>query len=75
MTNKNDDRLDGIQDTDQWLEILMMDYGEKLIRIAYLYLKDWKLAEDVVQETFIKCFLKKRIFAEIRLLRRGYILF
>ncbi|MBU5210561.1 sigma-70 family RNA polymerase sigma factor [Heyndrickxia oleronia] len=62
MTNNNDDHLDGIQDTDQWLEILMMDYGEKLIRVAYLYLKDWKLAEDVVQETFIKCFLKQKDF-------------
>ncbi|NYV67186.1 hypothetical protein HYI36_18100 [Bacillus sp. Gen3] len=48
MTNDNNNRLDGIQDTDQWLECLMMDYGEKLIRVAYLYLKDWKLAEDVV---------------------------
>ncbi|WP_413375886.1 sigma-70 family RNA polymerase sigma factor [Alkalihalobacillus sp. 1P02AB] len=36
-------------------EMIMDEYGEKLIRLAYGYLKDWGLAEDVVQEVFIKC--------------------
>ncbi|WP_062052141.1 sigma-70 family RNA polymerase sigma factor [Bacillus sp. JCM 19034] len=38
------------------IEIVMAEYGEKLTRLAYSYLKDWGLAEDAVQEVFVKCY-------------------
>ena len=39
---------------EQFLERLMHEYGNELLRTCYLYLKDYQLAEDAVQETFIK---------------------
>lgn len=39
---------------DQNAERLLQEYGDTLLRMCYLYLKDYHLAEDAVQETFIK---------------------
>lgn len=39
---------------EQFLEKLMHEYGDELLRTCYLYLKDYQLAEDAAQETFIK---------------------
>lgn len=36
------------------LERLINEYGDSLLRMCYLHLKDYHLAEDAVQETFIK---------------------
>ncbi len=36
------------------LERLMNEYGDTLLRMCYLYLKDYHLAQDAVQETFLK---------------------
>lgn len=36
------------------LEKFMNEYGDALFRMCYLYLKDYQLAQDAVQETFIK---------------------
>ncbi|MCI8560595.1 MAG: RNA polymerase sigma factor [Dorea sp.] len=36
------------------LERLIDVYGDSLLRMCFLYLKDYHLAEDAVQETFIK---------------------
>lgn len=38
------------------LEHLMAEYGTKVIQLAYSYLKDRHLAEDVAQEVFIKAY-------------------
>jgi RNA polymerase sigma-70 factor (ECF subfamily) len=38
------------------IEQLMNDYGNDVLRIAYLYLKDKHLAEDVFQEVFVKVY-------------------
>lgn len=38
----------------QHLEKLMNDYGDSIFRMCYLYLRDYQLAEDAVQETFVK---------------------
>lgn len=38
----------------QYLEKLMSDYGDTIFRMCFLYLKDYQLAEDAAQETFIK---------------------
>ncbi|KAA0547207.1 sigma-70 family RNA polymerase sigma factor [Bacillus sp. BGMRC 2118] len=34
----------------------MNEYGERLTRLAYNYVKDWGKAEDIVQEVFITCY-------------------
>jgi len=39
---------------DQYLEKIMREYGDSILRMCYLYLKDYHLAEDAAQETFIK---------------------
>ena len=39
---------------DDLLERMIRDYGDALLRTCYLYLKDYHLAEDAVQETLIK---------------------
>lgn len=36
------------------LERLMKEYGDSVFRMCFLYLKDYQLAEDATQETFIK---------------------
>lgn len=41
---------------DEKIEQLMNNYGNDVLRIAYLYLKDKYLAEDVFQEVFIKVY-------------------
>lgn len=40
--------------TEQILERLMREYGDSVFRMCFLYLKDYHLAEDATQETFIK---------------------
>lgn len=39
--------------SDELLSDLIAEYGDSILRMCYLYLKDYHLAEDVVQETFI----------------------
>lgn len=41
---------------DEKIEQLMNDYGNDILKIAYLYLKDKYLAEDVFQEVFVKVY-------------------
>ena len=36
------------------LDRLMEEYGTSLLRLCYMYLKDYHLAQDAVQETFLK---------------------
>ncbi|MGJ9383845.1 sigma-70 family RNA polymerase sigma factor [Salipaludibacillus sp. CF4.18] len=43
-------------DKDLWLEGIMDQYGERLTKLAYNYVKDWGIAEDVVQDVFITCY-------------------
>ena len=39
---------------DNILDRLISEYGDTILRTCYLYLKDYHLAEDAAQETFIK---------------------
>lgn len=41
---------------DQLIEILIEDYGTELNRVAYLFVKDLSLADDIIQEVFISCY-------------------
>lgn len=38
------------------LEELMSLYGNKILRLCFMYLKDYHLAEDALQETFVKVY-------------------
>lgn len=42
----------------QWIN----DYEKDLLRLCYIYLKDVFLAEDAVQETFLKAYRKLHLF-------------
>ncbi len=44
------------KDMDEWLIVLMNEYGDSVLRMCYVYLKDYQLAEDMAQETFIKIY-------------------
>lgn len=44
------------------IERMIHDYGESLLRMCTIYLKDRQLAEDAVQETFIKVYQKYHTF-------------
>ena len=44
------------------LKWLMKTYGNDVVRIAFSYLKQKQLAEDVAQEVFIKCYEKMDTF-------------
>ncbi len=45
------------QEREALLQRLMTQYGDALLRMAYLYLRDAALAEDAVQETFVKAYM------------------
>lgn len=38
------------------IERIMGLYGDELLRLCYLYVHDWQMAEDVLQDTFISAF-------------------
>lgn len=40
------------------LDDLMNTYGTEILRLCTLYLKDYQLAQDAVQETFLKVYTK-----------------
>lgn len=45
------------------IEKLMSEHGDSLLRLCFIYLKDYQLAEDAVQETFIRAYTKYHTFA------------
>jgi RNA polymerase sigma-70 factor (ECF subfamily) len=45
-----------VPDRTEALERLMQEYGTKIMHLAYYYLKDRHLAEDVAQEVFVKAY-------------------
>ena len=44
------------------LDRLMTQYGTRLLRLCTLYLKDFALAEDAVQDTFLKAYRRMDTF-------------
>ena len=44
------------------IEGLMAAHGDSLLRLCTLYLKDYQLAEDAVQETFLRAYTKYYTF-------------
>ncbi|HLR60933.1 MAG TPA: sigma-70 family RNA polymerase sigma factor [Lentibacillus sp.] len=45
-------------DKDQLIQTLMTQYGAQVTRLAYSYVKDVQIAENIAQEVFIKCYKK-----------------
>ena len=41
---------------DEAIERLMSEYGTAILRVCYTYVKDMSLAEDAMQDTFIKAY-------------------
>ena len=41
---------------DRWLEEAIRAHGDSLLRLCFLYLRDRQLAEDAVQEAFLKAY-------------------
>jgi RNA polymerase sigma factor (sigma-70 family) len=56
MNNSTEDDYLAENNVDAWLEMIMNVYGENLTKLAYNYLKDWGLAQDVVQDVFVTCY-------------------
>ncbi|MEK5101390.1 sigma factor [Cytobacillus sp. FSL M8-0252] len=54
---------------DIWFEKVMDNYGEDLTKLAFNYLKDWNLAEDVIQDVLIICYKHFDILEEIHSLK------
>ena len=44
------------------LEEVMEEYGEYCMRVAYLYVKDWAAAEEIVQDTFLAYYRQQERF-------------
>lgn len=47
---------DSAQNRDEAFEQMVKNYQEALLRMCYLHLRDQSLAEDAVQETFMKAY-------------------
>ncbi len=45
-----------VHDRNALLEQWMQEYGTRIMRLAYLYVKDRQIAEDVAQDVFIKAY-------------------
>lgn len=48
-----------------WLETIMEEYGENLTRLSYSYLRDWGMAEEVVQDVFVKIYKQYDTYEEM----------
>ena len=42
----------------------MQIHSDYLLRIAYLYVKDWQVAEDIIQDAFLSYYVKFEQFEE-----------
>lgn len=49
---------------EQQFQQVMKEYTDYLLRLAYLYLKDWSAAEDIVQDVFLTYYQKFEQFEE-----------
>lgn len=47
---------------EETLTRLINQYGNSILRMCYIYLKDYQLAEDVTQETFLKVYENYKSF-------------
>lgn len=50
---------------EKWLSNLMDEYGDRLTKLAYSYLRDWGKAQEVVQDVFLTCYQQYDTYEEI----------
>ncbi|WP_339254382.1 sigma-70 family RNA polymerase sigma factor [Sporosarcina sp. FSL W8-0480] len=48
-----------------WLSGLMDEFGERLTKLSFSYLKDWGKAQEVVQDVFFTCYKKRHQVLEL----------
>lgn len=53
---QNNEEIDWSLSEDEILHDLMILYGQDLLYLSYTYLKDKHLAEDAVQDVYIRCY-------------------
>ena len=49
---------------EQRFKDIMHDYSDDLLRLAYLYVQDWQVAEDIVPDTFLAYYEKFEQFEQ-----------
>lgn len=54
--------MDRVKQLEMWMDL----YTQRLIRLAYTYVREWTTAEDRVQDTFVKVYEKMDQFKEER---------
>lgn len=42
--------------------VIVREYGEELLRVAFHFVRDWDEARDVTQQTFIRCYTNLRSY-------------
>ncbi|MDX1806645.1 MAG: sigma factor [Paenisporosarcina sp.] len=50
--------------SEQKFQLVMQEHTDYLLKIAYLYVKDWPAAEDIVQDVFLAYYQKFKQFEE-----------
>jgi len=50
--------------TEQKFQLVMQEHTDYLLKLAYLYIKDWPAAEDIVQDVFLSYYQKFEQFEE-----------
>nr|WP_279577067.1 sigma factor [Planococcus ruber] len=51
---------------DQWLKDLTDEYGDRLTKLSYSYLRDWGKAQEIVQDVFITCYQQYDTYRDIQ---------
>ncbi|MGE7841610.1 sigma-70 family RNA polymerase sigma factor [Lysinibacillus sp. NPDC093712] len=46
------------------LTAIMEEHGEYCLRVAYLYVRDWSIAEEIVQDVFLAYYLQQDRFEQ-----------
>ena len=46
------------------LTAIMAEHGEYCLRVAYLYVRDWSIAEEIVQDVFLAYYLQQDRFEQ-----------
>lgn len=54
---------------EQQFQQVMQEHTDYLLKLAYLYIKDWSAAEDIVQDVFLTYYQKFEQFEERSLLK------
>jgi RNA polymerase sigma factor (sigma-70 family) len=62
LVNRKSEMQQSDDSKEETVEWLMNEFGRKVVRLAFTYLKQEQLAEDVAQEVFMKCYQKLDTF-------------